>query len=53
LVVGGINWGLVGIFNINLVAMIFGGGTATSRVIYIIIGMAAIYITYRGLKRHL
>jgi uncharacterized membrane protein YuzA (DUF378 family) len=54
LVVGGINWGLVGIFEWDLVAWIFGeefGTTSTAtRIVYIIVGLAAIY-TLLGLVR--
>ena len=43
-VIGGINWGLVGIFRFDLVAWIFGGQTATvSRVIYTLVGLAALW----------
>ncbi|MDD5040516.1 MAG: DUF378 domain-containing protein [Patescibacteria group bacterium] len=43
LVVGGLNWGLVGIFNFDLVAAVFGGGAALSRIIYSVVGIAAAY----------
>lgn len=42
IVIGAINWGLIGFFNFNLVEAIFGTGTVTSRVIYDIVGIAAI-----------
>jgi len=43
-VIGGINWGLVGLFRFDLVAYIFGGQTATvSRVIYTLVALAAIW----------
>ena len=42
-VIGGINWGLVGLFRFDLVAFICGGQTATvSRVVYTLVGLAAI-----------
>ena len=44
LVVGGLNWGLVGALNFDLVAMIFGGMTLISRVVYILVGLSAIYL---------
>ena len=41
LIIGGLNWGLVGIFSFDLVAWIFGGQTAGfSRVIFTIVGLA-------------
>ncbi len=43
-IVGGLNWGLVGIFRFDLVAYLFGGQTATlSRVIYTLVGLAAVW----------
>lgn len=44
LVIGGLNWGLWGAFKFDLVAAIFGGNTAlVSRIIYCLVGVAAIY----------
>ncbi len=44
LVVGGLNWGLWGIFQFDLVAALFGGNTATlSRIVYSLVGIAAAY----------
>ena len=43
LVVGGINWGLVGFANFDLVASIFGSGADLSRVVYGLVGLSAIY----------
>jgi uncharacterized protein len=45
-IVGGLNWGLVGLFNYNLVDAIFGVGSTISRIIYIIVGLAALYMIY-------
>ena len=43
-IIGGINWGLVGLFRFDFVAYLFGGRTATvSRVIYTLVGIAAIW----------
>ena len=43
-IIGGINWLLVGLFRFDLVAYLFGGQAATiSRVIYIIVGIAALW----------
>ena len=44
LVVGGLNWGLVGLFNFDLVATIFGDMSALSRIIYIVVGICAVYV---------
>ena len=43
LIVGGLNWGLVGAFGIDLVATLFGQGSMLSRIIYILVGLAAIW----------
>jgi len=50
LIVGGLNWGLVGAFNFDLVAAIFGEMTTLSRLIYILVGISAI-IALVGFKR--
>jgi len=42
-IIGGINWGLVGIFKFDLVAFLFGDGTALSRIVYILVGIAALW----------
>ena len=43
-IIGAINWGLVGIFQFDLVAWIFGGQTAVlSRVIYTLVGLAGLW----------
>ncbi len=43
-VIGGINWGLIGIFRFDLVAWIFGGQAAIlSRIIYTLVGIAALW----------
>lgn len=44
IIVGGINWGLVGLFNFDLVAALFGGQQATlSKIVYILVGLSALY----------
>lgn len=43
LIIGGINWGLVGLFNLDLVASIFGEGSTITRVVYILVGVAALW----------
>lgn len=41
---GGINWGLVGTVDIDLVSLIFGSLTAPTKIIYILVGIAAAYL---------
>lgn len=43
-IIGGLNWGLVGLFNFNLVAAIFGSNSGITKIIYILVGLAAIYL---------
>lgn len=43
-IVGAINWGLIGFFNYNLVDAIFGDGSALSRVVYSLVGLAGLYL---------
>jgi len=43
-VVGGLNWALVGVFGFDLVAAIFGDMSFLSRIVYVLVGLAAIYI---------
>jgi len=42
--VGGINWGLVGLFGFDLVEFIFGSMTVVSRFVYIFVGLSALYM---------
>lgn len=44
LVVGGLNWLLVGLFGFDLVAAIFGDMSIVARIIYVIVGLCAIYL---------
>ncbi|AKJ30594.1 DUF378 domain-containing protein [Caldimonas brevitalea] len=43
LIIGGLNWALVGLLNFDLVAAIFGPMSALSRVVYVLVGVAALY----------
>ena len=43
LVVGGLNWGLVGLLEWNLVAALFGPGTLVSRAVYVLVGLSALW----------
>jgi uncharacterized protein len=42
-IVGGLNWGLVGAFDFDLVAAIFGAMSAVTRIVYVLVGIAAVY----------
>ncbi len=51
LVVGGLNWGLIGLFDYNLVAELFGANSALSNLIYILVGASAAYIVVSFLTK--
>ena len=44
LAIGGLNWGLVGLFEFDLVAAIFGEATLLSNMIYILVGISSLYL---------
>lgn len=44
LVIGGLNWGLVGLFNVDLVKLILGSVPALEKLVYILVGLSAVYI---------
>jgi uncharacterized membrane protein YuzA (DUF378 family) len=46
LAIGGLNWGLIGLFNFNLVSFLFGDMTPLSRIVYIVVGLCALYSLY-------
>lgn len=50
-VIGALNWGLVGIFDFNLVAAIFGEMTMISRVIYSLVGISALYVGFTAVAK--
>ncbi len=43
-IIGGVNWGLVGLANYNLVEALFGTGSALSTIVYALVGLSAIYL---------
>lgn len=45
--IGGLNWGVIGLFENDLVGELFGYGSGLSDVIYVAIGAAAAYLTYK------
>ena len=42
-IIGALNWGLIGFFNVNVVNMLFGGWEWLERIIYALVGVAGIY----------
>ena len=45
-IVGALNWGLVGLFNFNLVSALFGDKTTMSKIIYVLVGIAGLYTIF-------
>ncbi len=43
IIIGAINWGLIGIFNFNLVEAIFGNMTVLSRIVYGLVGVSGLW----------
>ena len=43
-VIGAVNWGLIGFFNLNLVALLFGSMTWLSRIVYGLVGLCGLYL---------
>ncbi|UXY14383.1 DUF378 domain-containing protein [Chitiniphilus purpureus] len=43
LIIGGLNWGLVGAFEFDLVAALFGALSPVSRAVYVLVGVSAVY----------
>jgi uncharacterized membrane protein YuzA (DUF378 family) len=53
LVVGGLNWALVGAANFDLVAKLFGDMSPLSRIVYVLVGLAALYqlLQWKAMQR--
>lgn len=51
LIVGGLNWSLVGLFDIDVVARILGVMSTASRSVYILVGLAALYSIYLCVRK--
>lgn len=51
LIIGGINWGLVGLFKLDLVSAIFGSVAWLATLIYVLVGLAGLYGIYFLFKK--
>lgn len=53
LVIGGLNWGLVGLMNFDLVAAIFGQGASLARIVYSVVGLCGLYqaLSWKAIQR--
>ena len=45
-IIGGLNWGLVGLLNLDLVQLIFGFMPVLQKLVYILVGLSALYMIY-------
>lgn len=51
LIIGGLNWGLVGFFNYDLIASIFGAGSVVARIVYALVGLSALYYMFEHWRK--
>ena len=49
-IVGALNWGLIGLFGVNLVSLLLGDATLFTRLVYILVGLGAVYFIYTASK---
>jgi uncharacterized membrane protein YuzA (DUF378 family) len=52
-IVGGLNWGLVGLFQLNLVTALFGVGSVLSNIVFVLVGLSAAYVAVVVLPKEL
>ncbi len=51
-IIGGLNWGLVGLSGFNLVSFLFGDLSAISQIVYILVGISALILLFSPLYHH-
>lgn len=52
-IIGGLNWGLVGLLGLDLVATLFGAMSVISKLVYILVGISAVYVAAVMLPKEL
>jgi uncharacterized membrane protein YuzA (DUF378 family) len=50
LVIGGLNWAMVGLIDVDVIATIFGPGSPVTRILYVLVGVAALYAIYTAAR---
>ncbi len=50
-IVGALNWGLIGALNLNLVEKLTGNNASATKLIYILVGVAALYVVLKKLSK--
>ncbi|MFA5023130.1 MAG: DUF378 domain-containing protein [Candidatus Paceibacterota bacterium] len=49
-IVGAINWGLVALFGLDLVALLLGAGSGLAKIVYVLVGLAGVYLIFIAKK---
>ena len=47
-IIGGLNWGLIGFFGLDLVAVLFGNMTMAARIVYALVGLSAVVVMIKA-----
>jgi uncharacterized membrane protein YuzA (DUF378 family) len=50
LIIGGLNWAMVGLLDVDVVASLFGAGSPASRLVYVLVGISALYSIWTAMK---
>lgn len=50
-IVGGLNWLLVGLFELDVVAAVFGEGSVLAKIVYVLVGLAALWMLWDWVAR--
>ena len=50
-IIGGLNWGLVGLLDYDLVASLFGAASGPSRAVYSLVGLSALWMLFAGRRQ--
>lgn len=45
-VIGAVNWGLIGLVGVNVVSALFGAGSAVERVVYVLVGLGGAFVAW-------
>ncbi len=48
--IGAFSWGLIGVFGIDLIALVFGTMSLLTRIVYIVVGLTAIWVALKELN---
>jgi uncharacterized membrane protein YuzA (DUF378 family) len=50
LIIGGLNWAMVGLFDVDIVARMLGSGSPATRIVYVLVGLSALYSIWTAAK---